>query len=217
MALVMANSNSMQAFERQLASAGWRPGLPPAHAGAPARPEPSAARVAQDGFAASAQHPGLLFFHAGPFNADLAQAAAQRLRQRLDELDAPRHAKERLLRVFSAMARRDNLSLRQLYQKVISARGHWTLVGTPVQIADQLEHWFQTGAADGFNVMGPTLPHGLSDFIEGVLPELRRRGLFRTEYTGRTLREHLGLPRPAHPAVLARQAIQATEVEASPA
>lgn len=119
--------------------------------------------------------------------------------------------------LFSAMARRDNLSLRQLYQKVISARGHWTLVGTPVQIADQLEHWFQTGAADGFNVMGPTLPHGLSDFIEGVLPELRRRGLFRTEYTGRTLREHLGLPRPAHPAVLARQAIQATEVEASPA
>ena len=53
----------------------------------------------------------------------------------------------------------------------------WT--GTPVQIADQLEHWFQTGAADGFNVMGPTLPHGLSDFIEGVLPELRRR-LFRS-------------------------------------
>ncbi len=105
MALVMANSNSMQAFERQLASAGWRPGLPPAHAGAPARPEPSAARVAQDGFAASAQHPGLLFFHAGPFNADLAQAAAQRLRQRLDELEAPRHAKERLLRVFSALAR----------------------------------------------------------------------------------------------------------------
>ena len=126
--------------------------------------------------------------------------------------------------LFSAMARRENLSLRQLYQKVISARGHWTLVGTPVQIADQLEHWFQTGAADGFNVMGPTLPHGLSDFIELVLPELRRRSLFRTDYTGRTLREHLGLPRPAHPAALARQATRSatsptsvSHAEASPA
>ena len=126
--------------------------------------------------------------------------------------------------LFSAMARRENLSLRQLYQKVIAARGHWTLAGTPVQIADQLEHWFQTGAADGFNVMGPTLPHGLSDFIELVLPELRRRSLFRTDYTGRTLREHLGLPRPAHPAALARQATRSatsptsvSHAEASPA
>jgi len=82
--------------------------LPPAHAGAPARHEPSAAQVAQvapDAFAASAQHPGLLFFHAGPFDTDLVQAATQRLRQSLDELDAPRHAKERLLHVFTALAR----------------------------------------------------------------------------------------------------------------
>jgi len=62
--------------------------------------------------------------------------------------------------------------------------------------------------------MDPTLPHGLSDFIELVLPELRRRGLFRTEYTGRTLREHLGLPRPAHPAALARQAAAALQTPA---
>lgn len=102
MALVMANSNSMQAFEGQLASAGWRPGLPPAHATVSGRQEASAAR---EGFAACAQHPGLLFFHAGPFNAELVQAATQRLRQRLDELEAPRHAKERLLRVFTALAR----------------------------------------------------------------------------------------------------------------
>ena len=66
-------------------------------------------------------------------------------------------------------------------------------------IADQLEHWFKTGAADGFNVLAPTLPHGLKDFAELVIPELQRRGLFRTEYTGRTLSEHLGLRRPAHP------------------
>ena len=71
--------------------------------------------------------------------------------------------------------------------------------GTPESIADQLEHWFTTGAADGFNILAPTLPHGLRDFAELVIPELQRRGLFRTEYTGRTLREHLGLRRPAHP------------------
>jgi hypothetical protein len=73
-------------------------------------------------------------------------------------------------------------------------------VGTPKTIADQMEHWFNTGAADGFNVLAPTFPQGLTDFVEGVIPELQRRGLFRTAYTGRTLREHLGLARPAHPA-----------------
>lgn len=57
-----------------------------------------------------------------------------------------------------------------------------------------------TGAADGFNVLAPTLPHGLTEFSDHVIPELQRRGLFRTEYTGTTLREHLGLARPAHPA-----------------
>ena len=105
--------------------------------------------------------------------------------------------------LFSEMARRDGLSIRQLYEKVAGARGHWTVVGTPESIADQLEHWFSTGAADGFNVLASTLPHGLGDFARLVIPELQRRGLFRTEYTGRTLREHLGLARPAHPAAVA--------------
>jgi alkanesulfonate monooxygenase SsuD/methylene tetrahydromethanopterin reductase-like flavin-dependent oxidoreductase (luciferase family) len=82
--------------------------------------------------------------------------------------------------------------------KVAGARGHWTLVGTAETIADELEHWFTTGAADGFNVLAPTLPNGLKDFAELVIPELRRRGSFRAEYEGRTLREHLGLARPAH-------------------
>jgi hypothetical protein len=92
---------------------------------------------------------------------------------------------------------------------VASARGHWTLVGTPEHIADQLEHWFKTGAADGFNVLAPTLPHGLKDFADLVIPELQRRGLFRTEYTGRTLRDHLGLKRPVHPSVKTKQAVAA--------
>ena len=111
--------------------------------------------------------------------------------------------------LFAKLAAREHLSIRQLYERVASARGHWTLVGTPEHIADQLEHWFKTGAADGFNVLAPTLPHGLKDFAELVIPELQRRGLFRTEYTGRTLRDHLGLRRPAHPSALAEQAVVA--------
>jgi len=102
--------------------------------------------------------------------------------------------------LFLDLARRENLTIRQLYQRVATARGHWTVVGTPRSIADQLEHWFSTGAADGFNIMAPTLPSGLADFVALVVPELQRRGLFRTAYTGHTLREHFGLPRPAHPA-----------------
>ncbi len=106
--------------------------------------------------------------------------------------------------LFNTLAQRGNLTFRQLYEKVAPGRGHWTLVGTPTQIADQLEHWFTTGAADGFNVLSPTLPHGLTDFATLVIPELQRRGLFRTEYTGRTLREHLGLARPAHRSTVKR-------------
>ncbi|GGF82496.1 monooxygenase [Azorhizobium oxalatiphilum] len=95
-------------------------------------------------------------------------------------------------------ARRDNLTIRQLYLEIAGARGHWQVVGTPAQIADQLEERFTKGAADGFNVMAPHLPGGLEDFIETVIPELRRRGLFRKEYEGTTLRENLGLPFPQH-------------------
>lgn len=69
--------------------------------------------------------------------------------------------------------------------------------GTPTQVADALEEWFTGGAADGFNIMPPYFPGGLDDFVEHVVPELQRRGLFRTEYEGTTLRDHLGLARPA--------------------
>jgi FMN-dependent oxidoreductase (nitrilotriacetate monooxygenase family) len=94
------------------------------------------------------------------------------------------------------MARRDNLTIRQLYEAISGGRGHFTVQGSPTEIADTLEEWFTTGAADGFNFLSPTLPGGLRDFIELVIPELQRRGLFRTEYEGTTLRENLGLPRP---------------------
>ncbi|XAH25308.1 LLM class flavin-dependent oxidoreductase [Xylophilus sp. GW821-FHT01B05] len=113
------------------------------------------------------------------------------------------------------LARRENLSIRQLYQRVAGARGHWQLVGTAQEVADQLEERFVHYGADGYNVMAPTLPGGLHDVTELLLPELRRRGLFRTDYQGRTLREHLGLQRPAHPAQQARAAIPSLALAAT--
>ncbi|HEY4386287.1 MAG TPA: LLM class flavin-dependent oxidoreductase [Ktedonobacteraceae bacterium] len=95
------------------------------------------------------------------------------------------------------LARRENLTIRQLYQRIAGARGHRTVWGTPEQIADYLEDWFVHDAADGFNIMPPYLPNGLYDFVELVVPILQRRGLFRTQYEGSTLRENLGLSRPA--------------------
>ena len=96
------------------------------------------------------------------------------------------------------LAERENLTIRQLYQKTAGARGHREIKGTPEQIADQLQEWFENGAADGFNVMPPYLPGGLEDFVDHVIPELQKRGLFRTEYTEDTLRGNLGLKRPAN-------------------
>ena len=100
--------------------------------------------------------------------------------------------------VIRDLARRENLTIRQVARKVAGVRGHRALAGTAVDIADSLEEWHTSGAADGFNIMPATFPAGLDDFIELVLPELRRRGLFRTEYEGRTLRENLGLPSPVN-------------------
>lgn len=94
------------------------------------------------------------------------------------------------------IADENGFTIRQLYQHVASARGHFTVVGTPVQIADILEDWFHNEGADGFNILPPWLPAGLTDFVDLVIPELQRRGLFRTAYEGRTLRENLGLPFP---------------------
>ena len=70
------------------------------------------------------------------------------------------------------------------------------IVGTPALIADQMEEWLTSFGCDGFNIMFPFLPAGLDDFVDKVVPELQKRGIFRREYEGRTLRENLGLPRP---------------------
>jgi alkanesulfonate monooxygenase len=99
-------------------------------------------------------------------------------------------------RLLLEAARRDKLTLWELCLLNAGPRGHLMTVGTPAQIADVMEHWFVNGAADGFNVMPAWLPGSLNDFVELVIPELQRRGLFRTEYEGMTLRENLGLPRP---------------------
>ncbi len=107
------------------------------------------------------------------------------------------------------LVRRDNLTLRQLLGYLAGARGHYVTAGTPEQIADLMEDWFNDGAADGFNVMPPLLPPQLDVFCAEVVPLLRRRGLFRTEYAGTMLREHYGLdwPKSTH-AAAAREAAQ---------
>jgi len=92
--------------------------------------------------------------------------------------------------------RRENATLRQLLAYLAGARGHFTMAGTPQQIADLIEDWFTDGAADGFNIMPPLLPAQLDVFSAEVIPLLQHRGLFRTEYAGTTLREHYGLPWP---------------------
>ena len=94
------------------------------------------------------------------------------------------------------LVRNEGLTLRQLLARLSGARGHFTLAGTPEQVADLIEDWYSDGAADGFNVMPPLLPGMLDIFTEQVIPILQRRGLFRTAYEGRTLRDHYGLDRP---------------------
>jgi len=95
------------------------------------------------------------------------------------------------------MARVEGLTIRQIYMRYAGARGNRTVKGTPQQIADQMEEWFRKECVDGFLIQPPYLPEGLNEFAATVIPELQRRGLFRREYQGRTLRENLGLPRPA--------------------
>lgn len=97
-----------------------------------------------------------------------------------------------------ALAREQNLSIRDLYKRVIGGRGHVQVVGTPEQVADVMERWFIERGGDGFNLMPSTFPGGLDDFVDGVVPILQRRGLFRTDYDGDTLRDHLGLAEPAN-------------------
>jgi len=110
----------------------------------------------------------------------------------IPESNASRSSRQKLV----DMAKRDNLTVRQLAQVVGGSFGTLEMVGTPAMIADQMEEWFRSDGSDGFNVIFPYVPEGLDDFVDRVVPELQRRGLFRREYEGRTLRENLGLPRP---------------------
>jgi FMN-dependent oxidoreductase (nitrilotriacetate monooxygenase family) len=109
-----------------------------------------------------------------------------------DSIQAARSRTE----VIVGLVRRDRLTLRQLLSYLAGARGHFIFAGTPEQVADLMEDWFRTGAADGFNLMPPVLPWLFDVFAAEVLPILRRRGLFRHEYTGETLRDHYGLEMP---------------------
>jgi N-acetyl-S-(2-succino)cysteine monooxygenase len=99
----------------------------------------------------------------------------------------------------SALARKHKMTLRELRDYAAVAAGHRLLSGTPEQIADGMEEWFGAGAADGFNILPPWFPGAFDDFVDHVVPVLQQRGLFRLDYSGRTLRDHLGLPRPPHP------------------
>jgi FMN-dependent oxidoreductase (nitrilotriacetate monooxygenase family) len=100
-------------------------------------------------------------------------------------------------RTLLEMARREKMTLRDLYNVTAAARGHWVITGTPRRIADKFEEWFAGGMADGFVIMPAYFPGAFEDFVNLVVPELQRRGLFRRDYSGPTLRDHLGLPRPA--------------------
>jgi FMN-dependent oxidoreductase (nitrilotriacetate monooxygenase family) len=100
--------------------------------------------------------------------------------------------------VILSLVRRERPTLRALLHSLAGARGHLTVTGTPEQIAALIEDWFQSRAADGFNVMPPILPFLFETFTSEVVPVLQRRGLFRRDYEGWTLRDHYGLPRPAN-------------------
>ncbi|MGW5455124.1 LLM class flavin-dependent oxidoreductase [Nocardia sp. NPDC003979] len=110
--------------------------------------------------------------------------------------DVTDNARSRL-QVVAGIVERERPTLRGLLHRLAGARGHRVIAGTPEQIADTIEEWFTHGAADGFNVMPPWYPGGLEVFTSTVVPILQERGLFRTEYSGTTLRDHFGLARPA--------------------
>ena len=111
----------------------------------------------------------------------------------IPESNASKSGRQRII----DRARRDNLTVRQLAE-ISGSYGGLAMVGTPKTIVDEMEEWFFGEACDGFNIMFPWVPGGLDEFVDQVVPELQRRGLFRRQYEGKTLRENLGLPRPAN-------------------
>jgi FMN-dependent oxidoreductase (nitrilotriacetate monooxygenase family) len=122
----------------------------------------------------------------------------------LVDTDGPKGVASRFQLVIDIVDR-EKPTIRQLIKRLAGARGHWVLVGTPERVANEIQTWFEQGAADGFNVMPPWLTGGFDAFVAEVLPILRKRGLFREEYAGETLRDHYGLPRPESGYALARR------------
>jgi FMN-dependent oxidoreductase (nitrilotriacetate monooxygenase family) len=115
-----------------------------------------------------------------------------------ENLPEPENGKGRMKQLIE-LAHRENLTIRQLVLRFGVARGHLQLIGSPTRVADVIEEWFTEGGADGFNVVPPLLPGGFEDFVELVVPELQRRGVFHRDYSGATYRENLGLARPSNP------------------
>jgi FMN-dependent oxidoreductase (nitrilotriacetate monooxygenase family) len=99
-------------------------------------------------------------------------------------------------RTMLAKALRERMTWRDLFNLAGAARGHWVVCGTPEEVADTLQEWFEARAADGFNILPAWFPGAFDEFVDQVVPILQRRGLFRTDYAGTTLRDHLGLARP---------------------
>lgn len=114
----------------------------------------------------------------------------------LPEMDVATLPQSRAVGIYE-QSKRENMTVRETYEKLVVSKGHRQLIGTASDIADSFQEWFEQGGADGFNIMPPYMPGGLDDFVELVVPELQRRGLFRTRYEGHMLRDNLGLPRPA--------------------
>ena len=109
----------------------------------------------------------------------------------IPESNAGQSSREKAIRV----AREDNLTVRQLAQR-LGGHSSTCIMGTPEMIADEMEEWLMTRGSDGFTIQFPYVPEGIDDFVDQVIPVLQKRGLFRTEYEGKTLRENMGLPRP---------------------
>jgi alkanesulfonate monooxygenase SsuD/methylene tetrahydromethanopterin reductase-like flavin-dependent oxidoreductase (luciferase family) len=129
----------------------------------------------------------------------------------IPESNASKSGRERVV----SLAKRDNLTVGQLAQIAGSFSG-LMFVGTPATIADEMEQWLFEEGCDGFNIMFPYVPEGLEDFVDKVVPELQRRGLFRREYEGKTLRENLGLPRPENQFFKSPEDHSGEPAEASP-
>lgn len=124
---------------------------------------------------------------------DISQYDEDGLLPEIPESNASKSSRDRVIQ----LARRENLSIIALARRVCGYQG-LEMVGTATMVVDQMQQWFEGGAADGFNIMFSHLPGGATEFVEQVVPELQRRGLLRRRYEGRSFRENLGLETPPH-------------------